>query len=79
MTFADRLDIPFVQGRADQQTHVAAILNQPRDAGRRDCQRAGTEEARAAVVAHAGRQRGDVKVGQRIVGRAVVDAEGMVA
>ncbi|OQA44945.1 MAG: hypothetical protein BWY52_01451 [Chloroflexi bacterium ADurb.Bin325] len=78
VTLADRLDVPFFEGGADQQPHAAAVLYQARDAGCRDRQRAGAEEARAAVVAHAGRQRGDVEVGQRVVGWAVVDAEGMV-
>jgi len=63
VALADRVDVPLIERRADQQAHAAAVTDKLRDAARRDGQRARAEEARAAVVAHAGRKRGDVKIG----------------
>jgi hypothetical protein len=75
----DGCHIVLVQRRADQQAHAPTVVDQLDDAGCGGCQRRGAEEAGRAVVAHAGRERRDVKVDQRLVCRGVIDAEGVIA
>ena len=72
---ADGLDILLIEGGAHEQSHAAAIPDQTGDAGRRHRQCSGTEKPGAAVIANAGREGRQIKVVQRVVGRAVIDAE----